>query len=341
MPKEKHSGHNALASKYADTPWLGVPTVDECLDFVEQNEMGIDELHLRLFNVHRINDQRLEDRGDALFTSFAQSNGVPPKGSSLTMHTKVIEQFSSALRGGDKYCHNLHDTLSLDASCAPLAQNQIDNHEAVQLLLGDSEQDVLMRAELLRELARFDDAVALLDREFEEQAVAEQLYVACVSRCADPFTFADDMRNTDYEEAWRLRRYQPEEPLMATGDEYPPAFQIGNRAWWVKVLGMLHHNWALIEENSDGTITSYFFHDQGGVKSPPGYSLWQLKNRSAVVDSLLFESLDQARKELERNGFSRLTETPGPWVGGEPKGFLYDARETEEGIYSRSGYWLQ
>lgn len=98
--------------------------------------------------------------------------------------------------------------------------------------------------------------------------------------------------------------------------------------------------WALIEKNTDGTATAYFFHDLGTTKNAtPGYRYYQLKGRCAVVDSLDFEDEELAAFELEFNGFQELSKKPGPWDGSEPFGTFYDARETEEGIYSRGGYW--
>lgn len=118
-----------------------------------------------------------------------------------------------------------------------------------------------------------------------------------------------------------------------------PLLLIHSRDWWVKVLGMLQHNWALIE-NDHGKVIVYFFHDGGSTKEfLKGYTLRQLRNRCAVVDSLEFESLDQAREALLRNGFERLEDNPGPWEGYEPHGNFYDARMVEEGIYSKAGYW--
>ena len=44
---------------------------------------------------------------------------------------------------------------------------------------------------------------------------------------------------------------------------------------------MLVHNWALIEESSPGTVTVYFFHDEGSVKGggeqPSPYRLSEIQ----------------------------------------------------------------
>ena len=120
----------------------------------------------------------------------------------------------------------------------------------------------------------------------------------------------------------------------------PPLFPITSNDWWVKVLEMLQHNWALIEERN-GKFTVYFFHDLGATKGLlKEFKYSQLRNRGAVVDSLEFDSLEDAQKALRRNDFERLEENPGPWNGYQPHGNFYDARNGEEGIYSKAGYWI-
>lgn len=125
-------------------------------------------------------------------------------------------------------------------------------------------------------------------------------------------------------------------------DESGPAlFPIASEDWWVKVLGMLQHNWALIEK-TDGKFIVYFFHDEGIARRfLNGYTLRQLRNRCAVIDSLEFNTLEEAKSALSLNEFERLAENPGPWDGYQPHGNFYDSRSSEEGIYSKAGYWLE
>lgn len=113
-------------------------------------------------------------------------------------------------------------------------------------------------------------------------------------------------------------------------------FHISNRDWWVKVLGMMSHNWALIETQGPEAVTVYFFHDKGMRLS---YKSTEHLDQSAVVDALRFKSLDAARAALARNDFDRLEDNPGPWSDFVPEGVFYDARATEDGVYSRKGYW--
>lgn len=91
---------------------------------------------------------------------------------------------------------------------------------------------------------------------------------------------------------------------------------------------MLCHNWALIERNDDGTATVYFFQDQGG------------KERPAIIDSLSFVGVREAREGLKRNGFELLKTYPGPWMDCEPKGFINDTRSMRNKIYSNGKYWI-
>lgn len=120
----------------------------------------------------------------------------------------------------------------------------------------------------------------------------------------------------------------------------PPLFKIHSNEWWVKILGMQQHNWALIETHNK-KITIYFFHDQGIQKAcSHEYKFYQLKNRSAVVDSLEFECIQSAELGLQKNGFMKLEDNPGPWIQCCPTGNYFDARNNEERIYSKLGYWI-
>lgn len=198
-------------------------------------------------------------------------------------------------------------------------------------------------AELYRELSRFDEAAAMLDRDFsfESGAEAEQLMQAIEAKNSGIFNFQlKDTSALSY--AWQMRRFRPETPdeEETTSEIIPPVFKISNRDWWVKVLGMLQHNWALIEEYSSGTTTLYFFHDGGMTLGSSGYRFSEIRSRCAVVDSLDFPNKKAALQALKKNDFFRLAERPGPWTNAYPRGHFYDARATEEGIYSNGGYWI-
>jgi hypothetical protein len=211
---------------------------------------------------------------------------------------------------------------------------EFDEQENLQkmLLLVDQSTDShrLLRAEIFRQLTQFDEARFMLDYDFDEEmaARAEQLMLAIERKDSLPFQFVGRDDEYDYETAWRARRYEPEDPSKFNFAELtPPVFKISNRVWWVKVLGMLSHNWALVERNADGNATVYFFQDTSYGERP------------AIIDSLEFQSVLQARQALFKNDFKVLRSYPGPWMGSEPKGFIYDNRNERNKIYSNAKFW--
>ena len=209
-----------------------------------------------------------------------------------------------------------------------------DEHENLKKLLRligqGSEAMMLLNAEIYRELGEFEPAKRCLDFDFQENqaARAEQLMRAIEEESTLPFQFVSNDNQYDYEYAWIQRRYSPEDPTKYSfADLNPPVFKIGNRDWWVKVLGMLCHNWALIEWNSGGSATVYFFQD-----APHG-------DRPAIIDSIDFPSVLKARQGLTHNDFKLLRSYPGPWMGCEPKGFICDNRSESNKLYSNGKYW--
>jgi len=65
---------------------------------------------------------------------------------------------------------------------------------------------------------------------------------------------------------------------------------IKNTDYWFKVVDFLQHNWGVIEETGSGCIV-YFFGDTAGV-----------------FDQLSFQSGEEAKEALRRNGFARYAE---------------------------------
>jgi hypothetical protein len=202
----------------------------------------------------------------------------------------------------------------------------------LQFVGQDSDSMLLLSAEIYRELGQFEEAKRCLDFDFQgnQAAMAEQLMRAIQEKSILPFMFVSRDNQYDYEYAWIERRYTPEDPSKYNFEELnPPVFKISNRDWWVKVLGMLSHNWALIERNPEGNATVFFFQD-----TPHG-------DRPAIIDSLEFPSIVKARQGLFNNDFQILSRCPGPWMGCEPKGFIYDSRNEGNHIYSKLGYWQE
>ncbi len=91
-----------------------------------------------------------------------------------------------------------------------------------------------------------------------------------------------------------------------------------SRDFWVKVVGMLQQNWAVIEASEGSSATVFFVSDA-----------------SQVFDRLEFRSAQDAATALERNGFRRhagdeslsfLRPPTGPFVRGEhPNGPIYSS----------------
>lgn len=124
----------------------------------------------------------------------------------------------------------------------------------------------------------------------------------------------------------------------------PKIMPIASTDWWVKPIGMLVHNWALIEATNSNEAVVYFFHDQGkakgGGQSPNPFKTYNQSNGYiAVVDSIDFETVLLAKDGLLQNGFKRLALAPEPLQGLEPQGMIFDARKYEKGIYSSGEYW--
>jgi hypothetical protein len=206
-----------------------------------------------------------------------------------------------------------------------------ENLEELQKKIDHNEQELLLlHAELSRELGKFEEAIQNLDFDFRDDlsARAEQLILAIENKSTMPFDFVRREDQYEFEYAWTARRFFPDDASKYNfADLKPPVFKISNRDWWIKVLGMLAHNWVLIDRNPEGTATVYFFRD-----CPHG-------DRPAIVDSIEFNSVIDAREGLMQNGFKRLKDHPGPWMGCEPKGFICDKRNEADKIYSNGNYW--
>lgn len=98
-----------------------------------------------------------------------------------------------------------------------------------------------------------------------------------------------------------------------------PVIAINSQDYWVKVVGMLQQNWALVIRNDDGPCTIFFISDDSGV-----------------FDQLSFRSPNDARDALHANGFSRFSANsrlqrflvpplPPFHEGGHPNGKIYSS----------------
>lgn len=253
---------------------------------------------------------------------------LSPEKCLLFIEARVLsEETEIALR--IQVMHLVNDRRCLDPSPILSPMESKNMHQLLELLKEDDEPSVLLRAEIHRELGRFSDAEEELDRDFIEGAKAEQLIRAVEAGDVLPFQFATGGASYDYEYAWEMRRYKSEKVPQTLDELDPPIFNISNRNWWVKVLGMLCHNWALMDRDEDGSVIIYFFQDTAYGERPK------------VVDSLKFASAIDAMRAIRRSGFEKLSQCPGPWVGAEPRGYIWDGRVSGPRIYAEDDYWQE
>jgi hypothetical protein len=143
-------------------------------------------------------------------------------------------------------------------------------------------------------------------------------------------------------DSWRYRREEKGSTALTFDPSGPPLFHIESKDIWVKVHGMLHHTWAILQPHDDGKATVYFFYDCGStMRRFKEYRRSQLRNRYAVVDTQECNSVDDAISDLERNRYRRHTDGPLLGLGEMPKGNYYDARQFEEPCFSHGDEWTR
>ena len=217
-----------------------------------------------------------------------------------------------------------------------------------QILSPENPAHTLYRAEIERELGQCQQCMAILDEgpvPEDHTGAAQEIF-----DLAKAGSHRVQLIEPDDESVWRYAARQLAKQLDDTddpGEDWeidpagPPVFTIVSRDWWVKVLGMLSQNWALIDSMPDGTACAYFFQDGADSALRGKYRLSQLRNRIGFIDSIHFPSIERARFALRFNGFDRLVDNPGPWVEERPEGVVYDARTPEGAIYSSGRYWKE
>ena len=236
--------------------------------------------------------------------------------------------------------HKGNDARRHSNEQVPLLVSEVENLNAIWMLMNaDQSSDRVVQAEILRELGRFEDALQIIKDSIESpNELAHFIYELIEQKQMQVCEI-----NLDKDFQWRMKERVHEQKTRILPDfdpTGPPVFEIKTREWWVKILGMLCHNWALIETHANETVTVYFFHELGTTLClNPDYNHDQLNNRCAVVDSIDFETMELALQAMRVNGFYNLKKTKKFLLGQEPFGHFYDAREIEEGIYSKKGYW--
>ena len=134
----EQQAHEALKARYADVPAYDEPTLGQCLEYLQTQDLQGREWPLRMYAWHRINDARLQTGRTAL-TQAEESNLL-----------------------------------------------------ALLLRMHSAEEDVpLLRAEILRELRRFDEAAQALSGALPQEQIAraEQIMQAIERRDDQPFIF--------------------------------------------------------------------------------------------------------------------------------------------------------
>ncbi len=239
------------------------------------------------------------------------------------------------------YWHLMNDKRRQESVSIPLINDEVENLKRLLILLEPVTESMRITiAEIHRELGDFDSCAKSLDYDFSSEFIPAAIAIYIEQEIKNPYVTGIFTDSID-EAAWHYHRDQLQlKPDAQFDPSGPPIFKIKSSEWWIKVLGMLQHNWALIEENDSGRATVYFFHDCGEVKMAfHGYTKKQLEGRCAVIDSLSFQSVQLAAIGLIQNGFR--VHGKDEFVGSDvkPSGNFYDARDMEEGVYSKQGYW--
>ena len=237
------------------------------------------------------------------------------------------------------YWHLMNDSRRRSNSEIAISSEEYSNlRRLLELLIDTTDGTRILRAEIHRELGEFKASQNELDHDFDDRYInaAQTIYLLQEEKNS---TVSEIFEDEIFVDAWKYRRNPQafqDEPVVEFDPSGPPLFEIKSREWWIKILGMLEHNWALVEQQDDSSVVVYFFHDCGVTKSSiPGYLYRQLKGRCAIIDSLTFKSVLDAEEGLTKNGF-RLQKS-GERLGARerPHGNFYDARAFESKIYSK------
>jgi len=220
------------------------------------------------------------------------------------------------------------------------AEEQENLRSLLPLVSETDEPSRLIRAEIYRELGEFEECANALDYDFCDDYIPAAVTIYMLQE--EKNSSVGEIQHQEMDVVtWHYHRDQKKlKPGVPFDPNGPPIFKIKSRDWWIKVLGMLQHNWALIDDGPDSGATVYFFHDGEVGMGCYGYSRAQLKGRYAIVDSLDFESVQLAKEALARNGFRLHGDDERLGSDVKPCGNFYDVRGFEEGVYSSQGHWI-
>ena len=103
--------------------------------------------------------------------------------------------------------------------------------------------------------------------------------------------------------------------------------EIQSRDYWVKVVGMLEQNWALIET---------------GNAASPDVRVFFIGDTSGVFDEMSFRSSDDASRALRRNGFTCYADDSRLQAFLVPPAPPFRRSQHPNGaIYSSGRFWLE
>jgi hypothetical protein len=203
----------------------------------------------------------------------------------------------------------------------PQVEVEIKNLELLLPLLNKPhDYSALVKVEVLRNLGLLDEAKkffkeSIFDRREENSAqfILELIESGDTQVCE--ITPKGDRE-------WRIlrrkrARVKTEDETIEVDPTGPPVLDIKSRDWWVMVIGMFSHDWALIDDLEDGTSVAYFMEDSDGMSE---FMNPKLKGRVAIMNSISFPNRIDAEQGLRLMGFE---EKPGPWDGEQPDGIYY------------------
>jgi hypothetical protein len=279
-------------------------------EFLRPFELHIDEPNEEPFEVKQHHSAKTYERANFLeLIKFVNNNKLSSK----------VERIAriQAWRSGN-------DTRRSSDTPGHLANTEITNLEQLLPLL-DQPHDYsnLVKVEVLRNLGRFDEASQVFyESDFNRnEEDAAQLILELIE--SSDTQVCEITREDDRE--WRILRRKrardtTEQKTIEVDPTGPPILEIKSRDWWIMVIGMFSHDWALIDDLADGTSIAYFMKDSDGMDE---FFEPKLKGRVAVFNSISFPNRVDAEQGLRLMGFDRLEDKPGPWDGVQPDGVFY------------------
>lgn len=286
----------------------------EELGFLRPFEFHIDEPNKEPFEVKQHHSAKKYERANFLeLIKFVTNNKLSSEAERIA-RIQVWREGNDARRASD-----------IPIS---LIEAEIKNLEQMLPLLdGPHDYSDLVKVEVLRNLGMFDEAKELFknadfarNEEDSAQFILELIESSDTQIC---------QITPEGDREWRIlrrkrARTKTEEVNIEVDPTGPPVLEIKSRDWWIMVMGLFSHDWALIDDLEDGTTVAYFMEDSDGKSE---FMNPELKGRVAIINSIAFPNRTDAEIGLRVMGFDRLEDKPGPWDGEQPEGYFYIASE--------------